>query len=210
VGETHAEECANTHRSVTFSPSGAAERPRSVAEGAGHRWQWLRGIFETLLLALVAFALLRLVVQNYRVEGPSMEPSLHEGQFVVVNKLAYRLGEMQRGDVIVFHYPIASPRDLIKRVIGLPGDQLEIVRGQVWINGQAVVEPYVQEPGTYVQPLTVIEPGFVFVMGDNRYNSSDSRRWGSLPVECIIGKAIVCYWPPGEWGLVPHQQPVAP
>jgi signal peptidase I len=173
---------------------------------------------ETLLLALVAFALIRLVVQNYRIEGPSMEPNLYEGQFLAVNKLAYRLGEpfaplttgMQRGDVIVFHYANASPRDLIKRVIGLPGDRLEIARGQLWINGQALVEPYVREPGTYSQPLTVIEPDHVFVMGDNRNNSNDSRRWGSLPMDYVIGKALFCYWPLRDWGLVQHQQPIEP
>jgi signal peptidase I len=199
VSEIHPEESANTHQSSTPPSS-----------GAGQGLQLLREVFETLLLALVAFALIRLVVQNYRIEGPSMEPNLLEGQFLAVNKLAYRLGRTQRGDVVVFHYSNASPRDLIKRVIGLPGDRLEIVRGQVWINGQPVVEPYVREPGTYSQALTVIEPGFVFVMGDNRNNSNDSRRWGSLPMDHVIGKAIFCYWPPRAWGLVPHQQPIEP
>lgn len=178
--------------------------------GAGQGWRLLREVFETLVLALVTFALIRLVVQNYRIEGPSMQPNLREGQFLAVNKLAYRLGQVQRGDVIVFHYLNASQRDLIKRVIGLPGDRLEIVRGQVWINGQAVAEPYVREPGVYSQPLTMIEPGYVFVMGDNRNNSNDSRRWGSLPMPYVIGKAIFCYWPPRLWGLVQHQQPIEP
>ena len=164
-----------------------------------------RDVLETLLLALVAFALLRLVVQNYRVEGPSMEPALHQGQFLVVNKLAYRLGTLQRGDIIVFRYPNDPQRSFIKRVVGLPGDHLQIARGQVQINGQPLVEPYVYEPGHYSHPPTVIEPDHVFVLGDNRDNSSDSHRWGSLPVRYIIGKTVLYYWPPRYWGLVQHQ-----
>jgi len=198
VTQGRPEESSNTHESRASLPA--------TEQGL----QWLREVLETLLLALVAFALIRLVVQNYRIEGPSMLPNLHEGQFLAVNKLAYRLGPMQRGDVIVFYYPYASQQDLIKRVIGLPGDRLEIVRGQVWINGQALQEPYVQDPGTYSQPLTVIEPDHVFVMGDNRTNSNDSRRWGSLPMGGVIGKALFCYWPPQDWGPVPHQRPITP
>jgi signal peptidase I len=177
--------------------------------GAGGGLQFLREILETLLLALIAFAIVHLVVQNYRIEGPSMEPNLHEGQFLVVSKLDYRLGQVQRGDIVVFHYPNAPKRDLIKRVVGLPGDRLEIVRGQVWINGQPLDEPYVLEQGSYSQPPTVIEPDRVFVMGDNRNNSNDSRRWGSLPIGSIVGRAVFCYWPPQYLGLVHHERPVS-
>jgi signal peptidase I len=158
-----------------------------------------------LFLALIVFALLRLVVQNYRIEGPSMQPNLQEGQFLIVNRLAYRTGEIQRGDIVVFEYPAAPQRDLIKRVIGLPGQQLEIVRGQVWINGQPIEEPYVSEPGIYSQTAMTIPADHIFVMGDNRNNSNDSRRWGSLPTQSIVGKAIFCYWPPSRWGPVANR-----
>jgi len=188
-------------------PSTVQEPGTASSSKPSRGMQLLREILETLLLALVAFAIIHLVIQNYRIEGPSMEPNLHQGQFLVVNKLAYRLGGVQRGDIVVFHYPNAPRRDLIKRVIGLPGDRLEIVRGQVWINGQPLDEPYVLEPGGYSYPPTVIEPDHVFVMGDNRNNSNDSRRWGSLPIRSIVGKVVLCYWPPRYWGLVPHERP---
>lgn len=160
----------------------------------------LREALQTLLLALVVFALLRLVVQNYRIEGPCMQPSLWEGQFLVVNRLAYRSGEIQRGDIVVFEHPTAPQRSLIKRVIGLPGERLEIVSGQVWINGQPIEEPYVREPGLYSQPAIAIPADHIFVMGDNRDNSNDSRRWGPVPMRNLVGKAIFCYWPPSRWG----------
>lgn len=161
-----------------------------------------REVLETLLSALVAFALVRLIVQNFRIEGPSMEPNLYEGQFLLVNKLAYRLGQVQRGDIVVFQYPHDPQRDFIKRVVGLPGEHIEIVRGQVWINGQPLDEPYVLEKGDYSYPAITIEAGYVFVLGDNRNNSSDSHTWGSLPIRYIIGKPVLCYWPPRYWGLV--------
>ncbi len=166
-----------------------------------------REVAETLLLALVAFALLRMAVQNYRVEGPSMEPTLHHGQFLLVNKLAYRFGSLQRGDIVVFRYPHDPSRSFIKRVIGLPGEQLEILDGELWIDGSSLVEPYIDQKGLYPFPGTTIEADQVFVLGDNRNNSSDSRRWGSLPVSHVIGKALFCYWPPLHWGIVQHERP---
>lgn len=167
-----------------------------------------REVAETLLLALVAFAFLRMVVQNYRVEGPSMEPTLHQGQFLLVNKLAYRFGSLQRGDIVVFRYPHDPSRSFIKRVIGLPGEQLEIVDGELRIDNSPLVELYIDQQILYPYPATTIEADDVFVLGDNRNNSSDSRRWGSLPVSHIIGKALFCYWPPLHWGIVQHQRPV--
>lgn len=181
----------------------------SPGKGEGRRLRLVREALETLLLAVVAFALIRLAVQNYRIEGPSMEPNLHQGQFLLVNRLAYRLEQPERGDIVVFRHPGSRRRDLIKRVVGLPNEQLEIVRGQVWINGKRLDEPYIPEPGSYSHPPTAIGPDQVFVMGDNRNNSSDSRRWGSLPLSNIIGKAVFCYWPPQLWGPVQHQRPTA-
>ncbi len=173
--------------------------------GTGKAVAVLQEALQTLFLALVVFALVRLVVQNYRIEGPSMQPNLLEGQFLIVNRLAYRMGEIKRGDIVVFEYPDAPQRDLIKRVVGLPGEQLEIVRGQVWIDGQPLEEPYVSEPGIYSYPAVTIPADHVFVMGDNRNNSNDSRRRGPLPTQNIVGKAIFCYWPSSRWGPVAHE-----
>jgi signal peptidase I len=182
------------------APSSVPAPP--VAGQMGKAGAFLQEALQTLFLALVVFALVRLVVQNCRIEGPSMQPNLWEGQFLIVNRLAYRRGEVQRGDIVVFEYPTAPQRDLIKRVIGLPGERFEIVRGQVWIDGEPIEEPYVSEPGISSFPATVIPEDHVFVMGDNRDNSNDSRRRGPLPTQNIVGKAIFCYWPPSCWGPV--------
>jgi signal peptidase I len=181
------------------------EPPSPLPGGTGKPLALLQEALQTLLLALVVFALVRLVVQNYRIQGPCMQPSLLEGQFLIVNRLAYRTGHIQRGDIIVFEHPTAPQRDLIKRVIGLPGEQLQIVRGQVWINGEPIEEPYVRAPGVYSQAAITIPADHVFVMGDNRDNSNDSRRWGPVPTQNIVGQAVFCYWPPSRWGPVARE-----
>jgi signal peptidase I len=163
----------------------------------------LRELVETLLLTLVIFLLIRFAVQNFRIEGFSMEPNFHDGQFLLVNKLIYMFHPAERGDVVIFRYPNNPSRDFIKRVIGLPGDKVEIVNGRVIINGQALDESYPLNPGTYSYGPTVVDPDEYFVLGDNRNNSSDSHSWGLLPSKDIIGKAWVSYWPPQLIGLVP-------
>lgn len=163
----------------------------------------LRELIETLLLTLVIFLLIRFAVQNFRVEGFSMEPNFHDGQFLLVNKLEYMLNPPQRGDVIVFRFPNNPERDFIKRVIGLPHDRIEIVNGRILINGQALPETYPLNPGSYTYGPVIVGADEYFVLGDNRNNSSDSHSWGMLPVKNIIGKAWVTYWPPQLIGLVP-------
>lgn len=177
-------------------------------------WMLLRELVETVVLSLIIFFLVRQVVQNYRIESHSMEPNFYEGQFILVNKLAYKLGAPTRGDVIVFHNPNNVDEDYIKRVIALPGDTLEIRDQTVYINGQLLAEPYDQNkltPGTVFGPV-VIEPGHLFVMGDNRPNSSDSRRFGQLAQELVVGKAWVRIWPFAQWSVVKHYhlEPGAP
>lgn len=166
----------------------------------------LREIVETLLFTLVIYVLVRtFLFENYRVVGRSMEPTLQNDQFLVVSKLAYRLHAPQRGDIIVFRDPRAEDRKLIKRIIGLPGDVVDIENGTVSINGHPLDEPYIESPGRYTEsPLTVPEGQF-FVLGDNRNNSSDSHAWGTLPVNLIVGKAWLSYWPPSSWGRVLHE-----
>jgi signal peptidase I len=164
-----------------------------------------------------------------------MEPTLHTGEYILVNKLVYfhfdlnapvRLlpgqeelpqriiypfHQPRRGDIVVFEYPRDVSKDYIKRVIGLPGDTLDIHDGTVSLNGQLLAEPYLEGAKTYCLgsgvcgngPFTVPE-GTIFVMGDNRGNSSDSREWDALPLDRVVGQAWLIYYPVSNWGLVPH------
>lgn len=163
----------------------------------------LRELIETLILTLVIFLLIRFAVQNFRIEGFSMEPNFHDGQFLIVNKLIYLLHPPARGDVIVFIPPNNTARDFIKRVIGLPGDRIEIVNGRVFVNGEPLQEPYPLNPGTYSAGAITVPAGEYYVLGDNRNNSSDSHSWGTVQADKIIGKAWVSYWPPQQIGVVP-------
>ena len=134
-----------------------------------------------------------------------MEPSLHNGEFVVVNRLAYRWLEPKRGDVVVFYFPLDPSRRFIKRIIGLPGDKVAIRDGQVFVNDLPIEEPYIASSTQY-RGEWEINPYEVFVLGDNRNNSSDSHRWGPLPMDEVIGKAVLVYWPPDSVGLIPHYE----
>ncbi len=163
---------------------------------------WLTDLFETILLAVVLFVGINLVSARIRVESISMEPTLTPGEFLIVNKLAYRFGEMQRGDVIVFYYPLDTSQRFIKRLIGLPGDEVVVSDGKVFINGQPLKEPYISAPPTYMDSWQVPSDA-VFVLGDNRNRSADSHVWGMVPLDYIIGKAIFIYWPLNRFGLIP-------
>lgn len=163
----------------------------------------LRELIETLILTLVIFLLIRFAVQNFRIEGASMEPNFHDGQYLFVNKLIYMFQPPQRGDVIVFVPPNSSSRDFIKRVIGLPGERVEIRSGTVFINGEPLVEHYPLNPGSYSSGPIVVPPNEYFVLGDNRNYSSDSHSWGTVPIQKIIGKAWFSYWPPQSIGFIP-------
>lgn len=174
----------NSPEQETTQPAG--KRPAWV----GFLWE----ILQTLIMAVILYFLIDTVVGRVRVENISMQPTLHEGQFILVNKLAYRLGDFERGDVIVFHYPRNPEEDYIKRVIGLPGDTVTIENGQVHVNGQVLDEPYIAAPPQYANTWAVPE-GQVFVLGDNRNQSSDSHSWGYVPAEYVVGKALVIYWP---------------
>lgn len=161
-------------------------------------------IIGTLLAGVVIFVLINISVQYSVVEGPSMEPNLHDGQRLLINKIAY--SHPQRGDVITFPPPhIANPEDdFIKRIIGLPGETIEIKDGVVYINGSPLDEPYIVDNAGINMPLTVVPDGQYFVLGDNRGNSSDSRGGWTVPEEDIVGKAWLSVWPPSEWGLAPN------
>lgn len=162
-------------------------------------------IFETVVLSVLLFAAINAISARIRVDGHSMEPTLQSGEFVIVNKLAYKFSNPQPGDVIVFHYPRDPEQEYIKRVIGLPGTQVRIADGQVLINNQPMDEPYIAAPPHYQSEWEVPQDS-LFVLGDNRNNSSDSHNWGPVPLDYVIGKALIVYWPPEKWGLIDSPQ----
>lgn len=196
----------------------------------------VKEMLETAIFILLIFFIVRGIVQNFKIEGSSMEPSLHSGQYILVNKLVYfhfdvnepmRLlpgndnllpnvvypfHKPQRGDVVVFEFPNDPSKDYIKRVIGLPGETVEIRDGDVYINNHLLDEPYLQGAPTVCSANAecgrgpvVVPHNAIFVMGDNRSNSSDSREWSALSLDHVVGKAWVLYYPISDWGVVPHR-----
>lgn len=181
----------STTAEVADEPMPAEEtRSRSFA------WQAMREILETLLLTLLIFWLVRIPTQTFRIEGSSMEPNLHEGQYLIVNKALYWMREPERGEIVVFRFSEDPPKDYIKRVIGLPGETIEIRRGRVYVNGTLLPEPWQPNPGLYSDSPITLEADQYYVLGDNRNNSSDSHTWGPVERNRMIGKAWISYWPP--------------
>jgi signal peptidase I len=167
----------------------------------------LRDMVESILLTLLIYVLIRtFLIENYRVVGHSMVPTLADKQLLIVSKLDYRLREPRRGDIVVFLDPRSENRKLIKRIVGLPGETVEIRDGQVLIEGHTLDEPYVQNQAGYSEPLTQVPEGHFYVLGDNRANSSDSHNWGTLSEENIVGRAWFSYWPPEVWGPIGHAE----
>lgn len=150
--------------------------------------------FETLILAFLLFLAINSISSRVRVENISMMPTLIEGDLLLVNKLAYKLGQPKHGDIVVFHFQGNKDEDYIKRLIGLPGDVVRVEDGIVYVNDHPLIEPYISSPPAYEGTWTVPEDNF-FVLGDNRNSSSDSHQWGFVPVEHIVGKAIFLYYP---------------
>jgi signal peptidase I len=168
-----------------------------VAETPRKKSKWgsiFLEIFQTLIMALIFYFLIDSFFPRVRVENISMEPTLLPNELLLVNKLSYRLGEPHHGDVIVFHYPGNPSEDYIKRLIGLPGDDIRVENGLVYINNQPMDEPYISAPPAYNGNWKVPADSF-FVLGDNRNQSSDSHSWGFVPRENIVGKALIIYWP---------------
>lgn len=170
-------------------------------------WRFLVETFQTILLALVLYFLIDSVVARVRVENVSMKPTLLPDERLLVNKLAYRFGEVKRGDIIVFHFPANPSEDYIKRVIGLPGDRIHIRDGKVFVNGRELEEDYISAPVMY-NGEWVVPPDSLFVLGDNRNQSSDSHSWGFVPLQNVIGKALVVYWPLDKVKFLSHSAEV--
>ena len=165
-------------------------------------------LLETIVLAVVLFFAINAVSARVRVDGFSMVPTLQDGEYVLVNRLAFLNSQPERGDIIVFVSTQSADLDLIKRVIGLPGDTINISGGVVRVNGQVLDEPYIAAAPIYNGEWDVPD-GNLFVLGDNRNDSSDSHAWGLLPLENVLGKAILIYWPIPEWNLIEHVESVA-
>tara|TARA_Y100000588_G_scaffold117482_3_gene128618 strand:+ start:6025 stop:6624 length:600 start_codon:yes stop_codon:yes gene_type:complete len=189
----------------------------------------IRELFETVILAVLIFMALHMTVQNFRVQGPSMKPTLEIQDHVIVNKIVYTqirpstiwdlipfinfddkesifpFHPPERGEVIIFRFPGDESRDFVKRVIGLSGDTVEMKRGQVYVNGVAISEPYLKNRGDASMSPVVVEEGTYFVMGDNRSASNDSRHWGKrTPVraEHVVGRAWINFWPISRWQIL--------
>jgi signal peptidase I len=177
--------------------TGSAHASAARARGA------IREVVETVLIAIVlAFVIRGFVVETFVVVGPSMEPTLHDAERLFVNKVSYRLHAPNRLDIVVFGYPRDPQRDFIKRIIGLPGDTIEMRDGRVYINGEFLEESYVAFPDHHSTTGPIEVPlEHVFVLGDNRRNSEDSRYFGPVPLENIRGKAFLLYWPLRRFGL---------
>ncbi len=191
----------------------------------------MREIIETLLLALIIFVAVRSLVLNFKVDGRSMVPNLQNNEMLLVNRNSYfhldlnrvinilpwedRKGTDEwypfnpphRGDIVVFNPPTTSDKPYIKRVMATAGDHVAIHDGSVWVNGKQVVEPYIAKGITTCQSVCEwdVPAGDIFVLGDNRTNSSDSRVFGVVKVSSVIGKAWLTYWPLSDFGLVPHE-----
>ena len=189
-----------------------------------------REILDAVGLSLVVFILIQTSMQNFKVEGASMSPTLDSGQYLIVNKLAYvnvdlvrlsklipiwRVKELKdnhnvrspiRGEIIVFRFPDPNPnnrkRDFVKRVIGVPGDKIAIADGVVWVNGEPLYEGYLRFRDAFNLDERVLKEKHYFVLGDNRTGSNDSRAWGAVPEENILGKVWSIYWPPSDWGVL--------
>lgn len=162
---------------------------------------WTRDL---LVSVVVAFFIITFIYQPVRVEGTSMMPELRDQERIFINKFEYHFEPIRRGDVVVFHYPRDPTKSYIKRVIAIPGDDLRIDDGQVYVNGRPLAEPYVpqsfQDERSY--PETVLRANQYFVMGDHRLVSSDSRDFGSVSRKLIYGKASFVYWPADDMGVV--------
>jgi len=161
--------------------------------------KFVRDILAPLLVALAISALFQVTLASFKVYGSSMLPNIRPGDYIMVSKTAYRFGSPERGEVIVFDSPRNPDSDLVKRIIAIPGDTIEIKDHTVFVNDTPLAEPYILEPPMYFYPRQKVTADNYFVLGDNRNNSTDSHKGWTVPQENIVGKAWITYWPPHQW-----------
>lgn len=162
-------------------------------------------IVSIAIAVVLAFFIRYFIVELYLVDGPSMRPTLQSAERLVVNKFIYRFRSPERGEILVFRYPRDPSRDFIKRVIAVPGDTIEIRDGRVYVNAALLNEPYILSKTRGNYPLATVPDGHIFVMGDNRNNSEDSRfaDVGFVPFDLIKGKAMLVFWPVSQFKTLP-------
>ncbi len=183
-------------------PNAPDSNPLPVpAQTTGGLGLWLRDLFVS---AAASVLIITFLYQPVRVEGTSMLPRLEDSDRLFINKFVYHISAIERGDVVVFHYPRDPEKSYIKRVIGLPGDRLWIAQGQVWLNGKPLRESYVPQQYRDNRSMAemIVPPGTYFMMGDHRSISSDSREFGPVERPLIYGKAVFIYWPAKDAGAV--------
>ncbi|MBI3406251.1 MAG: signal peptidase I [Acidobacteria bacterium] len=187
---------------TTPAPLQPQQAPVSSWTLLGEIRSWARDLAIALGLAIVIIVFL---YQPVKVEGTSMVPCLTDQERIFINKFVYRFEAIERGDVVVFWYPLDRTKSFIKRVIALPGETVEIKQGHVFVNGQLLAESYVfpqfADTGTYSSVR--VPEGQYFVMGDHRASSNDSRVFGTVPAQFIYGKAVFVYWPIERFGALP-------
>jgi signal peptidase I len=202
--------------------------PPASPQSFGNMWPWdwaqISEMLEVVTLAILMFMAVRAMGQNFIVDGSSMTPTFANNELLIVNRLAYieidfawlpgvdneywrPFGEPRQGDVVVFAFPGDETRDFIKRVTAVPGQTVEIRDGTVFVDEIPVDEPYLGEDWGGNTPAQVVPEGNLFVMGDNRNNSFDSRSWGMLDQRLLVGRAELKYWPFDQVGMVNHHHP---
>jgi signal peptidase I len=184
-------------------PEAALAAPRERARVRVWRAVW-ELLHDLSVAVLFCFFLITFVAQAFRVQGTSMLPLLEDGERIIVNKFIYRFHAIEHGDVVVFWYPRDPSVSFIKRVVGLPGDTVEIRSGQLFVNGQPVREDYLaprfRDEDSFAP--TLVKKGYYFVLGDHRNSSNDSRSWGEVPEKYIYGRAVYRFWPPSKLGPI--------
>jgi signal peptidase I len=177
--------------------------PRTAARGQVWRAVW-ELLHDLSVAVLFCFFLITFVAQAFRVQGTSMLPLLQDSERIIVNKFVYRFHPIERGDVVVFWYPRDPSVSFIKRVIGLPGDTVELRNGSLYVNGRLTIENYLkpQFRDDESRPPVQVSKGHYYVLGDHRNSSNDSRNWGEVPEKYIYGKAFLRFWPLGKAGLI--------
>ncbi len=187
---------------VEQAPGDTATEPHNLHLGRA-ALNFARDLLIAVIIGVGLFLMVRVSLQHVLVGGPRMEPNFYNGQRVWVNTLAYRFGQPQRGDVVVFHFKFRQDQEpFIKRIIGLPGEEVEVRNGVVFVNGQPLQEPWPTRPAQYSKEKIKLGPAEYYVLGDNRGNSSDSHVWGAQPADLLMGKVWITIWPPSDWPLI--------
>lgn len=179
--------------------------PAPPAEASGSLFSELKGWLRDIVFAIgTAIIIVVFFYQPVKVEGTSMLPELLDQERIFVNKFVYHIEQIGRGDIVVFWYPLDPSKSYIKRIIGLPGDIVEIRQGRIYVNEQLLDEPYLLEQFVDYKsyPPVYVEPGHYYVLGDHRNQSNDSRMWGLVPQKYIYGKAVFRYWPVNKMGVI--------